>query len=269
MQAPPLVTAARLVALSQVIWGKWATQWRCRDTIETVQSIGYKGYKHLKLRVCNFSSRVFKSLNVEKQPLLEEKKREEGGLPSFPFPLLVCLLISSCSILSHSLVFSGLLQQQAAPAVGPAHSYSCQGPSCHTTESWIKNLSFVWYCSPPVPTLNPSLWLKPVWHDSLLSVAQNILYLSQIIWPSFAIWGPDILAQQATEEAAVEFLAKCSSLQQPCMFEGLHLCINTGANPAAWALNLHPSAGGRTNDLWSPATAVPPLHQPGIIYHFV
>lgn len=138
MQAPPLVTAARLVALSQVIWGKWATQWRCRDTIETVQSIGYKGYKHLKLRVCNFSSRVFKSLNVEKQPLLEEKKREEGGLPSFPFPLLVCLLISSCSILSHSLVFSGLLQQQAAPAVGPAHSYSCQGPSCHTTESWIK-----------------------------------------------------------------------------------------------------------------------------------
>lgn len=149
MQAPPLVTAARLVALSQVIWGKWATQCRCRDTIETVQSIGYKGYEHLKLRVCNFSSRVFKSLNIEKQPLLEEKKREEGGLPSFPFPLLVCLLISSCSILSHSLVFSGLLQQQAAPAVGPAHSYSCQGPSCHTTESWIKNLSFVWYCSPP------------------------------------------------------------------------------------------------------------------------
>lgn len=32
-QAPPLATAARLVALSQVIWGKWATQRRRREAV--------------------------------------------------------------------------------------------------------------------------------------------------------------------------------------------------------------------------------------------
>lgn len=84
-----------------------------------------------------------------------------------------------------------------------------------------------------------------------------------ITWPSFAIWGPDILAQQSWAQQKRPVLAKPSMLQRPCTVQVFTpaQCTHTGANPGAWALNLHCSTGGRTNGLWNPATAIPHIHQ--------
>lgn len=60
------------------------------------------------------------------------------------------------------------------------------------------------------------------------------------------------------EEAS---LSQAQHASTPMHSTSLHHCTHTGANPGAWALNLHCSTGGRTNGLWNPATAIPHQHQ--------
>lgn len=117
----------------------------------------------------------------------------------------------------------GLLQQQAALAVVPAHSCSSQGPSCHTrAESRVKSRLFPLLFARLVPTWNPFLSMRLVQHDS---VVPGALYLSQIsgiiIWLldpflPYEAWTSLHSVVWRSRQQKRPVLANPSRLQHPC-----------------------------------------------------
>lgn len=206
---------------------------------------------------------------VERENALERKV----GFPAFLavsvsasfLPAVSCLIPlcqACCSNKQH------LQWCQPTAAAAKAH------PATPQAKSWVKSRLFLLPLTRLVPTMNPSLahideaclaWLSCIYCTRCTLSVTDEWDCNMITWPSFAIWGPDTVAQhswaQQTAEEARACLGQPQQAPAPMHSTGLHLCTHTEANPGAWALNLHSSAGGRANDLWNPATAVPPLHQ--------
>lgn len=107
-QAPPLATAARLVALSQVIWGKWATQRRWRDadgngTIEAqIFPVVTPRYKSNTDCRCWFCSGLMAGWAV--QHVFKKKRKSHKEKAQVSRRSRCVSVCASCSILPHSLV---------------------------------------------------------------------------------------------------------------------------------------------------------------------